>query len=216
MIESIPSKKPYQQDLVAWCDDTVAKLKAGNFHEIDINSLVEESEGLAGRDRRELKSRLRVLLAHRLKRLYINSPNDYRGWEITIREQRQQLLDLLEQSPSLRNEYSAISPKCWAEASAMIREDYPQTKFPVEWKLSRDIAECANESETLWDEKLVLNLLDSSGGNRRIDPNLSRYNRGMRPAFDKAFWMDLVGDLHHLRSMLCDQLSLSIMERRRC
>jgi hypothetical protein len=48
------------------------------------------------------------------------------GWEITIREQRRQLLDLLEQSPSLRNEAELLFPKCWAEALAIVREDYPQ------------------------------------------------------------------------------------------
>lgn len=46
----------YEQDLVAWCDDTVRKLKAGNFQEIDIDRLIEEIAGLAGRDRRELKA----------------------------------------------------------------------------------------------------------------------------------------------------------------
>jgi hypothetical protein len=148
MTESVQSQKLYQQDLVAWCEDTVAKLKAGNFHEIDINSLIEEIAGLAGRDRRELKSRLRVLLAHLLKRLYVNFPDHYRGWEITIREQRQQLLDLLEQSPSLRNEFSAIFPKCWTEALAIVREDYPDTKFPDEWQLSREID--ALLSEKFW------------------------------------------------------------------
>jgi hypothetical protein len=63
--------------------------------------LIEEIEGLAGRDRRELKNLIRVLLAHLLKRIYVKSPDNYRGWEIMIREQRQQLRDLLEQSPGL-------------------------------------------------------------------------------------------------------------------
>jgi hypothetical protein len=138
MINTTPQKL-YHQDLVAWCADTVAKLKAGDFHEIDIDGLIEEIEGLAGRDRRELKTRLRVLLAHLLKRLYVESSDNYRGWEITIREQRQQLLDLFEQSPSLRNDVAFLFDKCWAEALAIVREDYPQTEFPVKWELSREI-----------------------------------------------------------------------------
>ncbi len=110
----------YEQDLVAWCDDTVRKLKAGNFQEIDIDRLIEEIAGLAGRDRRELKSHFRVLLAHLLKRIYVESPNSYRGWKITIREQRQQLRDLLEQSPSLRNDITSLFSKWWTEALAMV------------------------------------------------------------------------------------------------
>jgi len=89
------------------CDDTVAKLKAGDFHKIDIDSLIEEIAGLAGHDRRELKSRLRVLLTHLLKRIYVH-PDNYRGWEDKIREQ----------SPSLRNDLAAIFSKCWNEALA--------------------------------------------------------------------------------------------------
>jgi len=84
MMETAHPQTLYQQDLVAWCDDTVAKLKAGNFADIDIDSLIEEIEGLAGRDRRELENRLEVLLNHLLKRLYVDSPNDYRSWELTI------------------------------------------------------------------------------------------------------------------------------------
>ena len=133
--------------IVSAGDDTVAKLKAGEFAALDVDALIEEIEGLAGRDRRELKSRLRVLLAHLLKRLYIDAPDDYRGWEITIREQRRQLLDLLEQSPSLRNEVELLFPKCWAEALATVREDYPQTVFPDRWPGRTDL-------DTLLSEKV--------------------------------------------------------------
>jgi hypothetical protein len=145
MIRMTNQRKLYKQDIVAWCDDTVTKLKAGQFDEIDMDSLIEEIEGLAGRDRRELKNRFRVLLAHLLKRIYVESPEDYRGWEITIREQRQQLFDLLEQSPSLRNEIAAIFSKCWNEALASVREDYPQGEFPDEWQFNREIDGLLNE-----------------------------------------------------------------------
>lgn len=139
MVETTHLQKLYEQDLVAWCDDTAAKLKAGNFDEIDLDHLIEEIEGLAGRDRRELKSRIRVLLTHLLKRTYVKSPDNYRGWEITIREQRQQLRDLLEQSPTLRNEVTAIFPKCWNEALAAVKEDFPNAEFPCESPFSPSI-----------------------------------------------------------------------------
>ncbi|MGB3138489.1 MAG: DUF29 domain-containing protein [Nodosilinea sp.] len=148
MVKATSPPTLYQQDLVAWCDDTVAKLKMGDFAALDIEGLIEEIEGLAGRDRRELKSRLRVLLAHLLKRIYVVAPSDYRGWEITIREQRRQLLDLLEQSPSLRNEVEPLFSKCWAEALATVREDYPQTMFPDRWPGSTELD--ALLSEKVW------------------------------------------------------------------
>lgn len=146
MLETANQRTLYEQDFVAWCDDTVTKLKAGHFPEIDIHSLIEEIESLAGRDRRELKSRLRVLLAHLLKRIYVNSPENYRGWEITIREQRSSILDLLEQSPSLGTYLSETFPRCWNDALAEVNEDYPQAESPENWALS-------NETDTLLKEK---------------------------------------------------------------
>jgi Domain of unknown function DUF29 len=139
MAQIMSQSKLYQRDFVAWCDDTIAKLKAGCFDEIDLESLVEEIEGLAGRDKRELESCLEVLLSHLLKRVYVQSPDDYRGWEITIREQRRQLEKLLKQSPSLRNYWVEVFPECWENALSDTREDYPQVEFPNEWNLSTDV-----------------------------------------------------------------------------
>ena len=144
MVETVKQQELYQQDFVAWCNDTVTKLKTGDFSEIDTDSLIEEIEGLAGRDRRELKSRLEVLLDHLLKRLYVTAPDDYRGWELTIREQRRQLQSLLEQSPSLRKDWITAFPKSWANALADAQEDYPQTD-PNEWTSSNEIDALLNE-----------------------------------------------------------------------
>jgi Domain of unknown function DUF29 len=139
MTQIVTQSKLYARDFVAWCEDTVAKLKTSRFAEIDINSLIEEIEGLAGRDKRELKNRLRVLLNHLLKRIYLQSSDDYRGWELTIREQRRQILDLLEQSPSLGNYLVEVFAKCWEDALTDAREDYPTVQFPDAWMFSQDI-----------------------------------------------------------------------------
>lgn len=123
-------KTVYAHDLVAWLDDTALKLKQRRFDEIDLDSLVEEIEGLAGIDRRELKNRLIVLLSHLIKRLYVDLPDDYRGWELIIREQRRQLSDLLEQSPSLRNYWTEVFSVAWETALSETREEYPQAQLP--------------------------------------------------------------------------------------
>ncbi|MBW4646804.1 MAG: DUF29 domain-containing protein [Goleter apudmare HA4340-LM2] len=145
MTETHTQKTLYHQDLVAWLDDTAIKLKQRRFEDIDIDSLIEEIEGLAGRDRRELKNRLVVLLNHLIKRLYVDLPNDYRGWELAIREQRRQLTDLLEQSPSLRNYWIEIFPTAWKTALSDTREDYSQFQLPDEWQFSSDINALLNE-----------------------------------------------------------------------
>lgn len=139
MLKTVHQRKLYEQDFVVWCEDTIAKLEAHQLNDIDLESLIEEIRGLAGRDRRELKSRLEVLLYHLLKRLYVKSPDDFRGWELTIREQRRRLQDLLEQSPSLKNYLTEVFPIVWQAVLADAREDYPKTQFPDQWTFELSI-----------------------------------------------------------------------------
>lgn len=145
-------KKLYEQDLALWLADTIAKLKVGNFEQIDIEHLVEEIEGLAGRDRRELQNRLKVLLAHWLKRIYVNSVYDNRGWD-TIREQRDELLVLLEQSPSLKQYFLEVFDKVWQRALTDVRANYPEVAFPEQWQFSRDV-------ETILTENFPSDIID--------------------------------------------------------
>jgi hypothetical protein len=78
----------YERDFLLWTTDIVNKLKSKDFDHLDLENLIEEIETLGRSEKKELKSRLLVLLEHLLKRLYVNSPDNYRGWEITINEQQ--------------------------------------------------------------------------------------------------------------------------------
>ncbi|MEO1145598.1 MAG: DUF29 domain-containing protein [Cyanobacteria bacterium J06638_22] len=55
----------YDADFNQWVDAQVAALRAEKFATLDLPHLVEELEGLTKRDKRALKSYLRVLLIHR-------------------------------------------------------------------------------------------------------------------------------------------------------
>jgi len=92
----------YDRDLNLWLEDAITKLKAGDLANLDVEHLIEELAGLAGRDRREVESRLTRLIEHILKRCYVNLPECYRGWELTIIEQRNEIKKIIKQSPSLR------------------------------------------------------------------------------------------------------------------
>ncbi|MCU0547711.1 MAG: DUF29 domain-containing protein [Leptolyngbya sp. Prado105] len=150
MAQSQTQKALYDEDFVAWLDDTIFKLKHQRFEEIDLENLIEEIGGLAKRDRRELRNRLEVLLSHLLKRLYVNSSNDYRAWEATIREQRRQLRTLLEQSPSLKKYWVEIFPVAWQSALSDTQEEYLDAQFPERWDLNSEIDNLLNEK--FWSE----------------------------------------------------------------
>jgi hypothetical protein len=150
MSQPVVQSQLYERDFFLWVADTVAKLKARNFDQLDLENLIEEIESLAGRERRELESRLDVLLNDLLKRCYIPTPENYRGWELTIREQRKQLQRLLKQSPSQRNYLSEVFNETWQVALADVRQDYPKIKFPDEWQFNRDVE--AILSEKFWQD----------------------------------------------------------------
>jgi Domain of unknown function DUF29 len=141
-------KTLYEQDFALWLQTTIARLQVGDLHNLDTAHLIEELEGLSGRDRQELESRLEVLLAHILKRVYVNSSYDNHGWENTIIEQRRRLSRKLQQSPSLRHYFVDVFDDCFGYALAKVRRDYPKVQFPDRWPFSLDIDEIL--SEQLW------------------------------------------------------------------
>lgn len=134
----------YEQDILLWAEDTVVKLKARDFDHLDIEHLIEEIEALGISQRKELISRLIVLLEHLLKRLYVNLPNDYNGWERTIRTQRGELEILLDAVPSLSSRWELSFDKAWQIALKNVRKEYPQITFPSEWKYDRSIEPMLN------------------------------------------------------------------------
>ena len=141
----------YEQDFVAWCEDTANKLKKRDLNHLDFENLIEEIESLGRSDRRELKNRLTVLFAHILKRIYVNSPENFNGWELTIIEQRRQIQDLLEDSPSLKSYLAEILAKVYANALNDVQFEYKQTEFPQTWQF--EIETDLLLSQKYWEEQ---------------------------------------------------------------
>ena len=139
MTQAITKLSLYDRDQHLWLEEAIAKLKVGDFQGLDTLNLIGELEIVAGRDRAEIENRLGVLLAHLLKRLYVQSEYDYRGWEITIREQRRHLKIALQQSPSLKRFFVEAFDRAWQDALIEVREDYPQVAFPDRWQFSQDV-----------------------------------------------------------------------------
>jgi hypothetical protein len=123
----------YDQDYYLWFVDQVRLLRNGMWQHVDIEHLAEELEDMGKREKRALRSRTVVLLAHLLN--YAHQPERRSpSWNGTIREQRKQLEDLLRDSPSLKPrlieelEDSYISAKLLAAGETSLSEaEFPPT-----------------------------------------------------------------------------------------
>jgi Domain of unknown function DUF29 len=63
-----PQNAPgYEEDFVAWLEDQARRARRGDTEGLDLDNIAEELEGMARSDRREIRSRLTVLLVHLLK-----------------------------------------------------------------------------------------------------------------------------------------------------
>ena len=143
----------YDLDFSLWLEATASHLKARDFDRIDLENLIEEIEALGRSEKRELRNRLEVLLAHILKRVYIDSAYDNRGWQLTILTQRQDLRKILEDSPSLRSYFISVFDRAFTDALEMVREEYRGVSFPDRWQFDREIEAILNEA--FWDNDKV-------------------------------------------------------------
>jgi hypothetical protein len=119
----------YEEDFYAWTQTTAAALRAGTWHDVDPEALAEEVESLGARDHRELRRRLQRLVTHLLKWQYQPTGRQTgHSWRSTIRTQRQEIAELLEQSPSLRR----TVPEALRTRYALAREHASeQTRLPL-------------------------------------------------------------------------------------
>ena len=92
----------YEQDFYAWTQEQAELLRSGQLQLIDIQNLAEEVEDMGRAEKRELESRLEVLLMHLLKWQFQPSIRS-RSWQLTIKEQRLRLQRHLKQNPSLKS-----------------------------------------------------------------------------------------------------------------
>ncbi len=140
----------YEQDILLWVEDTVNKLKNHDFKNLDIDNLIEEVESLGISQKKELISQLMVLLEHLLKRLYVDLPYDYNGWERTIRNQRNALELLIKDAPSLKTRWDDSFIVGWEIALKTVRKEYRQVSFPDRWLYSQNVETILNED--FWEE----------------------------------------------------------------
>ncbi|MGH6900720.1 MAG: DUF29 domain-containing protein [Geminicoccaceae bacterium] len=129
----------YEEDLYAWSLEQVASLRARRGDCLDWDHLAEEIEWMVGRDRRELKNRLRIILLHLLK--WQGQPGR-RGasWRKSLRTQRRHIKDLLQESPSLRRLVPELMDEAYPDAikDAIDETGSPRDRFPADCPYAPD------------------------------------------------------------------------------
>lgn len=90
----------YEKDFHGWLTYNAQLLRAGEIDAIDTINLAEELDAMGRKQRHELTNRLKIVLLHLLKWQF-QARYRTRSWNVTLLEQRQQLAQLLEESPSL-------------------------------------------------------------------------------------------------------------------
>ena len=93
----------YKKDFYAWILKSADLLRHKQFEKIDIKNLVEEIEAMGRSSRRELINRFAILISHLLKWQF-QPIRRSKSWILTIKNQRLDIFDLLQDSPSLKYE----------------------------------------------------------------------------------------------------------------
>jgi hypothetical protein len=122
----------YDEDFFAWTIEQARLLRAGEFSAVDAANVAEEIESMGRGDRRELQSRLVVLIMHLLKWHFQPSARS-RSWSATIDEQRLQIDQAFAESPSLRPLAGGMLPQAYAIARerAIAETGFADDIFPA-------------------------------------------------------------------------------------
>ena len=127
----------YETDFVCWLGEQARLLRAGDLAALDIENLAEEIDAVSRSERRELSSRIEVLLLHLLK--WKMQP-EFRcaNWTGTINEQRWRIDAVLDDSPSLRTQVAAAVVKAYphAKRGAVYETRMDDHNFPAECPFS--------------------------------------------------------------------------------
>ena len=128
------NKTLYEQDFYLWIQTTLAILRERKLEQLDIENLIEEIDSMGRSEKKELKTRLVVLIEHLLKLQYWTEEKDYnaRVWRNTVVEQRRQIAYTLADSPSLKGILNDVFLDCYTDArnDTINKYQLPSTLFP--------------------------------------------------------------------------------------
>ena len=126
----------YLSDETAWLETMADLIARKELGELDYDNLREYLTDMAIRDRREVLSRLVVLIFHHLKWQFQPAARKP-GWQITISEQQSEL-EMIFESKVLSLHAEDVLSKAYRRAvrEAAIETGLPETAFPKQSKFT--------------------------------------------------------------------------------
>ena len=130
---SAKPKSQYDTDFYAWAMETAKLIREHKLSEIDFENVAEEIESVGKSQKRELLSRLRILIGHLLKWQF-QPGRQGSSWLQTINEQRFSIDLLLKDNPSLRAELDERVSEIYPAARILAIEETGLHKkhFPID------------------------------------------------------------------------------------
>ncbi|HZK99756.1 MAG TPA: DUF29 domain-containing protein [Caulobacteraceae bacterium] len=121
----------YETDVVAWANEQAALLRAGKFSALDIEHIADEVEDVGKSEKRELASRMAVLLAHLLKWRF-QPERQGRSWRRTIDGQRRAIAIHLKNVPGLKPSFADAEwwQVVWTDAATKAFDDAGLQEIP--------------------------------------------------------------------------------------
>jgi hypothetical protein len=118
----LKTRSLYDTDFNSWVEHQVAALRSQQLQALDLPNLIEEIEDLARRDKKALRSYLRLLLLHLLKWQFQPSQRSP-SWSASIANARIEIEDILADSPSLKDYLPQVFDKAYANARTLAAKE---------------------------------------------------------------------------------------------
>ena len=124
-------------DFYAWSLEQAALLRAGRAAEADLAAIAEEIESMGKTEKRELVSRLTVLLLHLLKWRFQPAGRG-NSWRLSIANARDEISDLIADNPSLKSVLDDVTASAYryARRKAAIETEMGEEAFPPHYPWS--------------------------------------------------------------------------------
>jgi Domain of unknown function DUF29 len=135
-----PSRR--DQDFCAWSLEQAALLRQRRTAEADLDLIAEEIESMGKTEKRELVSRLTVLLLPLLKWRF-QPKGRGKSWRLSIANARDEIADLIADNPSLKSMLDDVTAQAYryARRKAAIETSLGEDRFPGQcpWTFAKAI-----------------------------------------------------------------------------